>query len=148
MTVFALLMAGLGVAVALSAAAQLGFGTLAEPGAGFFPCAVGAVLAAAGAHTAASGRRAAGRGARAVPLSRQSLSRVGLMAASLVGWLLLLPVAGYVLATFLAVVTMGKTMGLRGLLGPLVLAAGVAVGLYLFFDFVFYVDLPRGLLAP
>ena len=27
-------------------------------------------------------------------------------------------------------------------------AAGVAVGLYLFFDFVFYVDLPRGLLAP
>ena len=145
---FALLMAGLGVAAALSSAAELGFGTLAEPGAGFFPCAVGVVLAAAGACSAASGRRAAGRGARAAPLSRQGLSRVGLMVASLVGWLLVLPVAGYVLATFLAVVAMGKTMGLPGRLGPLLLAAGVAVGLYLFFDFVFYVALPRGLLAP
>ena len=148
MRVFALLMAGLGVAVALSSAVQLGFGTLAEPGAGFFPCGVGVVLAAAGAGSAASGRRARGRAARVAPLSRQSLSRVGLMVVSLLCWLLLLPVAGYVLATFLAVVAMGKTMGLPGRMGPLVLAAGVAVGLYLFFDFVFYVDLPRGLLAP
>ena len=148
MTVFALLMAGLGVVVAWSSATRLGFGTLAEPGAGFFPCAVGLVLAAAGAHSAASGWRGAGRGAGATALPRESLSRIGLMVASLVGWLLLLPAAGYVFATFLAVVAMSKTVGLPGRLRPVVLAAGVAAGLYLFFDFIFYVDLPRGLLAP
>jgi len=31
---------------------------------------------------------------------------------------------------------------------PAMLAAGVAAGLYVFFDMLFYVDLPRGLLAP
>lgn len=147
MIAFALLVTALGVAVAATSATALGFGTLAEPGPGFFPCAVGAVLAMAGARTAAGAWLAARRsaGAAAEPLSRESRVRLVLMVATLAGWLVVLPAVGYVGATFAAVLAMSKTMGLRGRLGPVALAAGAAGALFLLFDLLFYVDLPRGL---
>lgn len=147
MTAFAFLAAGAGALVAAVSALGLGFGSLAEPGPGFFPCVVGLVLAAAGARSGVSAFRRPVRAPAAPPLGAAGVRRVLLMLAGFVAWLLLLPAAGYVAATFVVAIAMSRTVGLEGWIRPLVLSAALAVALYLLFDVFFYVDLPRGILG-
>ena len=146
MTAFAFLAAGVGALVVAASALGLGFGSLAEPGPGFFPCVVGVALAASGARTGVSALRRAGRAPGAPPIGAAAIYRILLMLASFVAWLVLLPVAGYVLATFVVAFVMSRTVGLEGWIRPLVLSVVLAAALYLLFDLFFYVDLPRGLL--
>ncbi len=145
MTAFAFLTAGLGALVAAVSALRLGFGSLAEPGSGFFPCVVGIVLAVSGLYAGVAALRA-GRPA-APPLGADGVRRILLMLASFVAWLLLLPFAGYVAATFVVAIAMSRTVGLEGWTRPFVLGVVLAAALYLFFDVFFYVDLPRGILG-
>jgi hypothetical protein len=146
-TAFALLTAGAGALVAAVSALTLGFGSLAEPGPGFFPCVVGLVLVASGARAGASALRRAGSARGAPPLGAAAIRRVLLTLASFVAWLLLLPFAGYVAATFVVAIAMSRTVGLEGWIRPIVLSAALAAALYLLFDLFFYVDLPRGILG-
>lgn len=147
MTAFAFLTVGAGALVAAVSALALGFGSLAEPGPGFFPCVVGLVLAASGARTGVSTLRRTVGAPGAPPLGRSGVRRVLFMLASFVVWLLLLPAAGYVAATFVVAIAMSRTVGLEGWIRPLILSAVLAVALYLLFDVFLYVDLPRGILG-
>ncbi|MBI2013991.1 MAG: tripartite tricarboxylate transporter TctB family protein [Candidatus Rokubacteria bacterium] len=147
MTAFAFLTAGAGALVAAVSALALGFGSLAEPGPGFFPCVVGLVLAAAGARTGVSTLRRTAGAPGAPPLGRSGVRRVLFMLASFVVWLLLLPAAGYVPGTFVVAIAMSRTVGLEGWIRPLLLSAALTVALYLLFDVFLYVDLPRGILG-
>lgn len=144
MTAFAFLTAGAGALVAAVSALTLGFGSLAEPGPGFFPSVVGVVLAAAGARTGVSALRRTAVAPGTPALGAAGVRRILFMLASFVAWLLLLPFAGYVAATFVVAIAMGRTVGLEGWIRPVLLSAALAAALYLLFDVVFYVDLPRG----
>jgi hypothetical protein len=146
-TAFAFLTAGAGALVAAVSALALGFGSLAEPGPGFFPCVIGLVLAASGARTGVSALRRTAGAPGAPPLGRSGVRRVLFMLASFVVWLLLLPAAGYVAATFVVAIAMSRTVGLEGWIRPLILSAALTVALYLLFDVFLYVDLPRGILG-
>lgn len=145
MIAFAFLTAGLGALAAVVSALSLGFGSLAEPGSGFFPCAVGVLLTVSGLHTGLSALRA-GRPA-APKLGAGAVRRTLLMLASFAAWLVLLPFAGYVVTTFVVATAMARTVGLEGWTRPIALAIVLAAALYLLFDVLFYVDLPRGILG-
>jgi len=146
-TAFAFLMAGAGLLVAAVSMLTLGFGSLAEPGSGFFPCVVGLVLAAAALPTGVSALRRPARGPAPPPLGAAGVRRILLMLTGFVAWLLLLPPAGYVAATLVVAIAMSRTVGLEGWLRPIGLGVALAAALYLLFDVFFYVDLPRGILG-
>ncbi len=104
----------------LAAGRRYSIDTLATPGPGVFPLAVGlALLAAAMWVLAAAGRgapQARGADAPAPPLAA---------CAALVGYSALVPVAGFLPASFALVVVVARLMGLHGWWRPLALAAGV-----------------------
>ena len=69
------------------------------------------------------------------------------MVIGFVVWLLLTPFLGYVPTTFVVSIAMAKAVGLERWFRPIVLSLGIAVSIYLLFDLMFYVDLPRGILG-
>ncbi len=144
---FSFLVAAFGFGVTIFSSVQLGFGTKAEVGPGIFPCVVGMILVATGIISGISTMRAEGGGkAGRAELSKNSMWRVVFMILSFTAWLLLTNYLGYIPATFLVAIAMGKTVGLEGWMRTLVLALAITASLYLLFDILFYVDLPRGIL--
>jgi hypothetical protein len=96
--------AGLGLAVAYLAwtVVDLPLGRLAEPGAGVFPLVVGALLVVASAALVAEARRDEPRARDTRPLPRGPERRRWFAAtAALLGYPVLLPLLGYLPATFL-----------------------------------------------
>ncbi|HVG78981.1 MAG TPA: tripartite tricarboxylate transporter TctB family protein [Patescibacteria group bacterium] len=126
----------------LLAGRQYPLDTLATPGPGIFPLAVGlALLALAIWQLLAGGRRpalAAVREADEVGISRAPL----IMIAVLVLYAVSLPRLGFTLTSFVLVLVASWLMGLRGWWQPVVLALGVTVVSRLIFGFWLGVPLP------
>jgi putative tricarboxylic transport membrane protein len=125
----------------LLAGRQYPLDTLATPGPGIFPLAVGlALLALAIWQLLAGGRRlaaAAASEAADVGISRAPL----IMIAVLVLYAVTLPRLGFTLTSFVLVLVASWLMGLRGW-RPVVLALGVTVGSRLIFGLWLGVPLP------
>lgn len=146
--VFSFSVAALGSGVAIFSAIQLGFGSKLEVGSGSFPFVVGVVLAAAGLKSGISSlRRQRGMADRESKLRPGNYRRIGFMVMAYVAWLLLTPFLGYIPATFIITFIMAKTLGLEGWLRPVTLSLGVTLSLYVLFEVLFYIDLPRGILG-
>jgi putative tricarboxylic transport membrane protein len=126
----------------LLAGRQYPLDTLATPGPGIFPLAVGlALLALAIWQLLAGGRRlapAAAGEADDVGISRAPL----IMIAVLVLYAVSLPRLGFTLTSFVLVLVASWLMGLRGRWRPVVLALGVTVVSRLIFGLWLGVPLP------
>jgi len=61
-------------------------------------------------------------------------------------WIILMPVFGYIVLTFLTSFSFAKVMGLQGWRKPFFLCCGITIFCYILFDLYLYIDLPRGFL--
>jgi hypothetical protein len=126
----------------LALAVTYPFGSVAKPGAGFFPVAVGVFLCAAALTVLAIGfRRAAAGGAALEPDAR---ARVLVTAAALVGFCLLVPWLGYPLCALVFVALLLRRLGDGGWSGALITASLSAAVSYYVFAVLLAVPLPRG----
>jgi putative tricarboxylic transport membrane protein len=122
-----------------------GFGTLRQPGPGLFPALAGALILVTSGLRFRKGRREAPPSA---PLFAQRELRTLLrMLTLLAGWILAMPLLGYVAVTFVTTFFLAREMGLERLVKPLLLAVGTTLLCYLLFDLWLYLDLPRGFWA-
>lgn len=144
---FSFLVAVLGAVVATFSATRLGFGSKSEIGSGFFPFIVGIVLMATGIVSGTSTvRRGGSQTGQESQLAKNSIRRVVSTVMVYIVWLLITPFLGYVPTTFLVSIALAKTMGLKKWVWPIGLSLAITLSLYLLFDILFYVDLPRGIL--
>jgi hypothetical protein len=133
----------------------LGFplGTVAAPGAGFFPVATGTflVLVTAVLTVQAFRRRLPGTGARLPPDEGSpagAWKRVATAMAGLVGFCALLPWAGYPVAAFAFVTVLLGRLGGGGWAGAVLGGLLTAVLSHYLFTVLLGVPLPRGLFGP
>lgn len=143
-------------------ATQEGIGSLAEPRAGFFPLVVAVVLVASGGVVLVQELRVSAAGTTAPTARPDALGAeeaadteveavawarvLGVLAASL-AVPLVGDTLGFVVTLSLAVVVMGKVMGMRGLLRPVALGAAFGVVTWLVFVYWLFVPLPAGVLG-
>jgi hypothetical protein len=130
--------------------------TLATPGPGLFPLAVGLLLVCLAAlQLVRSGGtllfpgRAAGLGLPAdhpggAPKDTQAGRRPLLMMAILVVYLMVVSWSGFLTSTFILVILCSKLMGSRGWGRPVALAFGIVLGCYFLFTVWLKVPLPTG----
>lgn len=134
---------GIGILV-VAGSVQIGVGTVARPGAGFFPLIAGAAILVPQMIVAIrflyTRREAGAAGAAPIPPVKL-LALLGILA----GWVLLVPTLGYIIVTFLAVIALAATLGLEGGWKKILrLALLTSVGVYAVFDWLLFLDLPRG----
>ncbi|MEW6665305.1 MAG: tripartite tricarboxylate transporter TctB family protein [Thermodesulfobacteriota bacterium] len=125
---------------------HMGFGSVKNPGPGFFPAflsifGIAFSVSLLVQHVSAGGRAEPGKGLFATGQGRRFLAII----ASFCGWLILMPWLGFIMVTFFAALAFAKIMGLEGWRHPILLAIGASVFIYLLFDVWFYADLPRGI---
>jgi hypothetical protein len=137
----ALTLLGLGI---VYTAVQYGFGSLREPGPGFFPCFIGLLVVIFGMILLIPRRQ--DKKEPKLFDNRDGAWRFWLAAGSLVVWLLLLNPLGFLIITFVVTLADAKVFKLEGWVKPVLLAAGTTLMIFLLFDVWFYTDLPRGLL--
>jgi putative tricarboxylic transport membrane protein len=122
---------------------QLGSGGLGRPAAGFFPLFSGLMLLIAQsvviANTIYRRRTLPGE-----PVTARAFGKVAALVAIFVAWIVAMPYLGYILVTFAVVLAFAKVLGLEGWLKPLILSAGSSLAVYILFDQLMYLDLPRG----
>jgi putative tricarboxylic transport membrane protein len=128
--------------VYLALAMGFPFGTLARPGAGFFPVGVGVFLCAAALTVVAAGFRRVP--AAAPPLAPESRRRVAVTGAALAAFCLLVPWLGYPACAFLFVMLVLRRLGGGRWLSVLIIAALSAAISYYVFASLLSVPLPRG----
>jgi predicted MFS family arabinose efflux permease len=128
----------------LSASVRIGFGSLKEPEAGFFPFVAGSIILV----TSVIGLLPRSREGEAPPLFQSHRELMTFLSVPLLSglWIIALPVLGYAVMTFVAAFLYSKTMGLEGWWRPLLLSLGIGLFIYALFDLWLYIDLPRGLL--
>ena len=118
------------------------FGSVAKPGAGFFPVGVGIFLCAAALTVLAVGfRRAVGGG---VPLEPDARTRVLVTAAAMAGFCLLVPWLGYPACALVFVALLLRRLGGTAWPGAVVTAVLSAAISYYVFAVLLAVPLPRG----
>ena len=122
---------------------RIGFGTLKSPGSGLFSFLSGLLIAALNSAIL-FGKKS--RGSEIV-LDRYGMENFFFMGLTLVLWILLMPLAGYVAITFVATFSLSKILRLEGWLKPLFLSGGTTALCFILFDYVLYLDLPRGFLG-
>ncbi len=138
---FAVAMALVGVVVMI-ASWRTGFGSLSEPDAGAFPFFSGLTVFAGAAAVAARAFVAPeSGGADDIHVGAKLLGLI----ATMCGWIVLLPVTGFVLATFLVVPVLSKLLGLEGWAKPIGLGFAAAVMVYVLFQRLLFIDLPTGM---
>ena len=120
-----------------------GLGTIKKPGPGLYPFVVGLLILPLDLLVFLSSRKH--------PHEGQSLNKRGIVTfLSFVGacvfWIVAMPYTGYPIVTLIAAFFLSKVMKLEGWVKPLILALGVAIFIYLLFDYWLYIDLPRGIL--
>jgi len=120
---------------------KIGFGTLREPDAGFFPFVGGLFILISNLSVLA---RASRENQPLFP-DRAGIIIFFMFTAIAACWILLMPYLGYVMVSFLAVLGFSKVMKLEGWGRPVLLSAVVAFFIYLLFDYWLYLDLPRGI---
>ncbi len=128
----------------LLASLRIGFGSLKEPEAGFFPFVAGSIILIAGAI----GLLPRSRAGEDTPLFRSRRELMVFLSVALLSvlWIIALPLLGYAVMTFAVAFLYSKTMGLEGWWKPLLLSLGIGLFVYSLFDLWLYIDLPRGIL--
>lgn len=121
--------------------ARMPAGTVALPGPGFFPVALGALLGAAGAGLVLRGRLGAGRDSEPVALGHRNVA-AALLALAAVG--LLLERLGFLLTIGLFLLVLFRVTSATGWLRAAAIAAAMAGAAYVLFDLVLGVRLPAG----
>ena len=127
---------------------ELGFGSMKQPGPGFFPAftsLLGLVFGILLIIRYLASQKGAGPSKAA--FEKSEVKRFIAMIATFCAWLILMPWLGFIIVTFLATLAFAKIMGEKGWLFPILLAIGGSVFIYLLFDVWFYADLPRGFLG-
>jgi hypothetical protein len=121
-----------------------GFGSLRRPGPGLYPFFIGVAVLVLSLFVTISELRS-----KTDPhlMGRGGIKTFVLMIVTFCLWILIMPLLGYVIVTLLATYAFCKTMKLEGWWKPLVVSAGTAFFIYLLFDYMLYIDLPRGLLG-
>jgi putative tricarboxylic transport membrane protein len=135
-------------ACAWIAAWDLPFGTLHQPGAGFFPKSLALLTGALAALLAIRGLRTGAPDVRTLWPDRAGLARVAGMVAVLLGYLVALEPAGYLLTTAGLFLVLLRWVGRCSWLVTLSVALLAAGGSYLLFARWLMVSLPAGLFAP
>jgi putative tricarboxylic transport membrane protein len=139
---FAIAMALIGL-VAIVASWRTGLGSLTEPDAGLFPFFSGLAVFAGGTLVAIRAIRApeGEPDTEEFPVGAQLAALLATMCA----WIVVLPIVGFVLATFLVVLIFAKQLGLEGWIRPTVLAVCAALSVYILFQRMLFIDLPTGI---
>jgi hypothetical protein len=141
----------------LAYAARYPMDTLATPGPGIFPRAVGALVAALAAWQAvrAALAQTARRSGEAHPPGSETADgappdadewKPMLMVAIIVVYLLVVSGLGFLVSTGILVVACSKLMATPGWRSPVLLALGAALSCYVIFEVWLKVPLPRGFL--
>lgn len=119
---------------------KMGFGTLARPGSGLFVIACGVAILLLNLKILLKKSHPT----QASILTVREKKKFLIILVTFLGWLFFIDWLGYVLVTFLATVYLSKVLGLPGWRQSLLLAFGTALACYLLFDYILYLDLPRG----
>ena len=135
---FVLVLSGIGI---MAVALQMGFGNFRRPGSGLFPFFCGLVIFLANlVLLVKKSERSPSH------FSRRELKGFFWMAAPFFLWVLLMPLLGYILMTFLSTLFLSKALRLEGWRKPLVLSMATTGLTYFLFGYYLYLDLPRGFL--
>lgn len=119
-------------------------GTMAQPGPGLFPLAVGVLLLIAALGTGLEARLRRTWGDMDWPRGSDGLRVLAVLAASL-GYVLLLPRLGHPVAGTLVTLAVLQVMQLRGWVVKLSLSLLIGLGSYYLFALVLGVPLPTGI---
>ena len=119
-------------------------GTPSQPGPGFYPQCVGALLVLAALCSLVSDLRRHLEGEWILPKGRE-LGRLLSVMAGIAGYVALLNFAGHLLSATLLVFVVLHTMGLRSWPVKIGLTVAFALGSYYLFDVLLMVSLPRGI---
>jgi putative tricarboxylic transport membrane protein len=141
-SIFSLILAALGLFIVI-VSLTIGFGTLKNPGSGLFPFLVGALILVQSLVVFSQKRPAAEGGS----FTRREVKYLLAMTATFCVWILLMPLLGYVLVTFVVVFAFSKLLNLEGWIKPMILSFGTTGVCYVLFDLLMYLDLPRGFLG-
>jgi hypothetical protein len=142
-TIFDLILMILGVII-LIVSWGYGFGTFRRPGPGLYPFFIGALVLFFSLILFILEMKP--KKTESVFTKEGALTFI-LMIVTFCLWIVVMPLLGYVVVTFLATFAFGKIMKLEGWWKPLALSVGTAVFIYLLFDYWLYIDLPRGILG-
>jgi putative tricarboxylic transport membrane protein len=119
---------------------QMGFGSLKRPGSGLFTIVCGFLLLALNGALLIKKS-----GARIQSVFQAGEGRKFLaIACPFFAWILMIDLLGYVLVTFLGTLCLSKILNLPGWRKPLLLSLGTAFCCFVLFDYLLYLDLPRG----
>lgn len=129
-------------------AGTLPFGTLHQPGPGFFPRSLAVLTGAMSALLLVRGLRAGAPDVRALWPDRTGALRVLLLLSVLLGYLAALDPAGYLLATAGFFLILLRWVGRRSWLQTVGVTLLAAAGSYVLFAHWLMVSLPAGLFAP
>jgi putative tricarboxylic transport membrane protein len=129
-------------------AGDLPIGTLHRPGAGFLPKHLAFLLAVLAALLLVRGCRARAGSAAGLWSDRAGLARVGGTMAALIGYVLVVETAGYLLTTAALFLVMLRWIGRQGWVVTLTVALLASGGSYLLFARWLLVSLPGGAWAP
>jgi hypothetical protein len=129
-------------------ASELPIGTLHQPGAGFLPKHLGLLMAVLGALLFVRGCRTRAGSVVRLWSDRASFTRVGGMLAALIGYVLVVETAGYLLTTAALFFVTLHWIGRQGWAVTLTVAGLGAGGSYLLFARWLMVSLPGGAWAP
>ncbi len=139
----------LGVALfAWFGASDLPAGSLRQPGAGFLPKHLALLMAGLAALLLARGCRTGTGSAAELWSDRAGLARVVGMLAALMGYVLVVETAGYLLTTAALFVVMLRWIGRQGWAVTLTVALLASGGSYLVFARWLLVSLPAGAWTP
>ena len=119
-----------------------GLGTIAQPGPGLYPFAVGLFILPFSILLFISSLRCKTKGAI---LDGKGIGIFLAFIGTCLFWILAMPYLGYPVVTFIATFSLSKVMKLEGWFKPFILSAGTALFIYFLFDVWLYIDLPRGL---
>lgn len=142
-TCFVLIMFVLGVIIT-AVSWGYGFGSLRRPGPGLYPVFIGVMICIFTFCILVSTSRSK---AGTPVLDKEGARRLVFMTVTFCLWIVMMPLLGYVIVTFLAAYAFCKIMRLEGWRKPLALSAGTTLFIYLMFDYWLYVDFPRGILG-
>lgn len=140
---FDFILAVLGIIIVF-ASLNYGFGTLRTPGPGLFPFFLGLGVLISGLALLISEFRTQIRSAL---LNREGVKTLLSMIFAFCAWILAMPFLGYVFTTMLVAYGICKIMNLEGWWKPLSVSAGTALFIYILFDYLLYIDLPKGILG-
>ena len=122
-------------------ALRMGFGNMKRPGSGLFPFFCGLIIFVA--NLILLWKRSLWSSSL---FEKQETKKFISMIVPFVVWILLMPLLGYVLITFLSTLFLAKILRLEGWRKPLILSLGTTGLSYLLFGYYLYLDLPRGIL--